>query len=80
METTNYTMVIIKSDTDKWLTQKENVEIQNRMFTKEIYLAATDSADNYVEIDNATYENYQTQLDTYNNKLKNETVNVAENK
>jgi len=30
------------------------------MFTKEIYLAATDSADNYVEIDNATYENYQT--------------------
>lgn len=78
METTNYTMVVIKSDTDKWLTQKENVE--NRMFTKEIYLAATDSADNYVEIDNATYENYQTQLDTYNNKLKNETVNVAENK
>ena len=73
-------MVVIKSDTDKWLTQKENVEIQNRMFTKEIYLAATDSADNYVEIDNATYENYQTQLDTYNNKLKNETVNVAENK
>ena len=53
-------MVVIKSDTDKWLTQKENVEIQNRMFTKEIYLAATDSADNYVEIDNATYENYQT--------------------
>ena len=33
-----------------------------------------------MEIDNATYENYQTQLDTYNNKLKNETVNVAENK
>ena len=33
METTNYTMVVIKSDTDKWLTQKENVEIQNRMFT-----------------------------------------------
>ena len=80
METTNYTMVVIKSDTDKWLTQKENVEIQNRMFTKEIYLAATDSADNYIEIDNTTYENYQTQLDTYNKQLKNEPTNVAENK
>ena len=80
METTNYTMVVIKSDTDKWLTQKENVEIQYRMFTKEIYLAATDSADNYIEIDNTTYENYQTQLDTYNKQLKNEPTNVAENK
>lgn len=80
METTNYTMVVIKPDTDKWLTQKENVEIQNRMFTKEIYLAATDSADNYIEIDNTTYENYQTQLDTYNKQLKNEPTNVAENK
>ena len=80
METTNYTMVVIKPDTDKWLTQKENVEIQYRMFTKEIYLAATDSADNYIEIDNTTYENYQTQLDTYNKQLKNEPTNVAENK
>ena len=73
-------MVVIKPDTDKWLTQKENVEIQYRMFTKEIYLAATDSADNYIEIDNTTYENYQTQLDTYNKQLKNEPTNVAENK
>lgn len=50
MKQTTYTTRVIKPEEGFYLTQSEEVEVINRIFSKEIYLAANDSPDNYTEI------------------------------
>ena len=41
---------ILKPNAGCMLTQSANVELQNRVFSDEIWLASTDSADNWKDI------------------------------
>lgn len=69
MKQSNYTVQIIEP-TNGWLTQKENVEIQNRVFSKKVFLAINDSIDNWTEITEEEYAAYQVELEEYNKSLE----------
>lgn len=47
----SYTFKVLTASSEKVLTQKEEVDVANRVVSKKIYLAANDSEDNYIEID-----------------------------
>ena len=72
MKQSNYTVIILEP-LEGWLTQKENVEIQNSVFSKKIYLAVNDSIDNYQEISDEQYQLYQIELEAHFKSLKNKT-------
>lgn len=61
----NYTVIILEPSENGWLTQKENVAIQDRIFSQKIYLAVNDSPSNWVEITNEQYQVYQIELEEY---------------
>jgi len=44
---------IITADENKWLTQKEDVGDNNRLYTKELRLGKFDSSDNWRDADDA---------------------------
>lgn len=71
MKQSNYTVQIIEPS-EGWLTQKENVEIQNRVFSKKVFLAVNDSIDNWKEITEEEYAAYQVELEEYNKRLQEE--------
>jgi len=54
---------IIEPDDGMWLTQAEDIEILTRIFSKKVYLAVNDSEDNWKEITQAEYEQYQAQFE-----------------
>lgn len=64
MKQSNYTVIILEP-MEGWLTQKENVEIQNRVFSKKVFLAVNDSVDNWKEITEEGYAAYQVELEEY---------------
>jgi hypothetical protein len=63
MKNSSVTVQIIEPDDDMWLTQAEDVEILARLFSKKVYLAVNDSKDNWKEITQAEYEQYQAQFE-----------------
>jgi len=63
MKNSSVTVQIIEPDDDMWLTQAEDVEILTRVFSKKVYLAVNDSEDNWKEITQAEYEQYQAQFE-----------------
>ena len=63
MKNSSVTVQIIEPDDDMWLTQVEDVEILTRIFSKKIYLAVNDSEDNWREITQEEYEQYQAQFE-----------------
>jgi hypothetical protein len=63
MKNSSVTVQIIEPDNDMWLTQAEDVEILTRVFSKKVYLAVNDSQDNWKEITQAEYEQYQAQFE-----------------
>lgn len=69
MKQSNYTVIILEP-MEGWLTQKENVEIQNRIFSKKVFLAVNDSIDNWKEISEEQYQLYQVELDEYFKSLE----------
>ena len=69
MKQSNYTVIILEP-MEGWLTQKENVEIQNRVFSKKVFLAVNDSIDNWTEITEEEYAAYQVELEEYNKSLE----------
>lgn len=69
MKQSNYTVIILEP-MEGWLTQKENVEIQNRVFSKKVFLAVNDSVDNWKEITEVQYKIYQVELDEYNKEME----------
>ncbi len=58
MKQSNYIVQIIEPSNDGWLTQKEEVENKNRIFSKKIFLAVNDKADNYKEITEEERQKY----------------------
>lgn len=57
MKKSNYTVKIIEPSDGYTLTQKNDVELNERIFSKKIFLAINDSSDNYKEIlDSEAYE------------------------
>jgi len=63
MKNSSVTVQIIEPDDDMWLTQAEDVEILTRVFSKKVYLAVNDDQDNWKEITQAEYEQYQSQIE-----------------
>lgn len=64
MKQSNYTVQILEPE-NGWLTQKENTEIQNRIFSKKVFLAVNDSVNNWKEITEEEYAAYQVELEEY---------------
>ena len=58
MKQSNYIVQIIEPSNDGWLTQKEEVENEHRIFSKKIFLAVNDKADNYKEITEEERQKY----------------------
>lgn len=50
MKQTEYSVQIIEAEEGKTLTQVAEVALQDRVFSKKLYLAVNDSADNWKEI------------------------------
>lgn len=71
MKQSNYTVQIIEP-TNGWLTQSQEIEIQNRVFSKKVFLAVNDSIDNWKEITEEEYAAYQVELEEYNKRLQEE--------
>ena len=46
----NYTVIILQPSEGYTLTQSKDVEVQERILSKKIFLAVNDSPDNYKEI------------------------------
>lgn len=46
----NYTVIILQPSEGYTLTQSKEVEVQDRILSKKIFLAVNDSPDNYKEI------------------------------
>lgn len=53
MKKSNYTVQIIEPSEGYTLTQSKDVEVQDRILSKKIFLAVNDSPDNYKEITDA---------------------------
>ena len=53
MKQSNYTVQIIEPSEGYTLTQSKDVEVQDRILSKKIFLAVNDSPDNYKEITDA---------------------------
>lgn len=50
MKNSNYTVRVIEPETGFYLTQAADVNIENRILSKKIFLAVNDSEDNWKEI------------------------------
>lgn len=50
MKNSNYTVRVIEPETGFYLTQSAEVNIENRILSKKIFLAVNDSEDNWKEI------------------------------
>lgn len=62
MRTNDYTVKVIQAEAGKYLTEVREVNILDRTLTADkIYLAVTDSADNWREIDESEYQAYLAQ-------------------
>lgn len=69
MKQSNYTVQILEPE-NGWLTQANDIEIENRIFSKKVFLAVTDSIDNWIEISEEQYQTYQVELDEYMKSLE----------
>lgn len=49
----NYTVVVLEPSEGYTLTQSEDVEVQNRILSKKVFLAVNDSPSNWKEITDA---------------------------
>ena len=68
MKNSDFTVHVIEPDEGNWLTQaNDEIPIQERIFSKICYLAVNDSADNWKEITPEEYEDYQVELEQYQN-------------
>lgn len=54
---------IVTADENKWLTQKEEVGDNNRLYTKEIRLGKFDKSDNWRDADDTEKEEFEKRLE-----------------
>ena len=71
MKTSEYTMITIEPElSENYLTQNsQDTLIQDRIFSKKIYLAINDNASNYKEITNDEYNVFQVELKAYEDSI-----------
>ena len=69
MKQSKYTVQRLEPE-NGWLTQANDIEIENRIFSKKVFLAVTDSIDNWIEISEEQYQTYQVELDEYMKSLE----------
>ena len=69
MKQSNYTVQILEPE-NGWLTQAQEIEIQNRIFSKKVFLAVNDTVDNWKEISEEEYAAFQLELEEYNNEIE----------
>ena len=63
MKTTEYTTIVLQPEnTENWLTQKENDDLLNTTFSKKVFLAVTDRAENWPEITNDEKERIEAEI------------------
>lgn len=62
--TTNVMLRMVKPSGELWLTRKNVAEGEERVFSKEVYLGTNDSADNWMEVDDAFKSDYEKSLQT----------------
>lgn len=58
--------IIIKADNGKYLTNANNVDIKERIIATTIALGKYDKAENYIEIDAETADQYKKELEEAN--------------
>lgn len=63
---------ILKPNNGCLLTQSADVELQNRVFSEEIWLAANDSADNWKDISIEEAESLKIQQEELSNMARHE--------
>lgn len=63
MKKSNYTVQIIEPSEGYTLTQSKEVEVQDRILSKKIFLAVNDSPDNWKEITDAEAEAIKAEQD-----------------
>lgn len=54
---------IITADENKWLTQKEDVGDNNRLYTKELRLGKFDSSENWRDADDAEKVEFEKRME-----------------
>lgn len=50
MKQSNYTVIVLEPSEGHTLTQSEDIEIENRILSKKVFLAVNDSPSNWKEI------------------------------
>lgn len=71
MKQSNYIVRILEPE-NGWLTQVSDVEIQDRAFSKKVYLGVNDEVENWKEITDEEYNAYQLELEKHNEELEKE--------
>ena len=61
------TLYELIADDNLYITQRTNVSIDSRVFTNHIYLGVNEDINNYIEISQVEYDNYQKFKNTINN-------------
>ena len=76
MTNENFNTIVLRASEGNYITQRNEVEIIDRIIATVVCLGRNDSADNYVEIDKETADNYKAakqeaikaQIDAQNNE------------
>lgn len=70
--------MIILEPKEGWITQNREVPLEERVFSKKVYLAINDSEDNWTEITEEQYQEYQKQLEDEDTKQERDIYNEGE--
>lgn len=63
MITRNFTVQVLEPSEGFVLTQAEDVDLMNRVFSKKVYLGVNDSVDNWKEITEAEQKEMEVEID-----------------
>lgn len=66
----NYTVVVLEPSEGHTLTQSQDVEIQNRILSKKVFLAVNDSPNNWKEITDAEADEIRLAQEEYTKELE----------
>lgn len=68
----NYTVVVLEPSEGYTLTQSAEVEVQNRILSKKVFLAVNDSPSNWKEITDTEADEIRVAQEEYAKELKKE--------
>ena len=66
----NYTVVVLEPSEGHTLTQSQDVEIQDRILSKKVFLAVNDSPNNWKEITDAEADEIRLAQEEYTKELE----------